>query len=301
MGTARFGKVLTAMVTPFSDGGDLDLDGAAALARWLVAQGNDGLVLAGTTGEAPTLTDDEKVALWRAVRDAVDVPLLAGSGSYDTRHSVELSRRAAETGVDGLLVVSPYYNRPPQAGIEAHFRAVAAATDLPVVMYDVPSRTARAIAVDTIVRLATEVPNIVGLKDARGNPGEAARIVAGAPHDFDLYSGDDSLTLALLAVGAVGVVGVCTHWSAGLHAEMIAAHGKGDVEAAREINARLGPSFAVETSETWVHTGAAKAALELLGRPAGPCRLPLPPLGDDVRSAVRRVLDGLGLTEPAAP
>ena len=301
MGTARFGKVLTAMVTPFSDGGDLDLDGAAALARWLVAQGNDGLVLAGTTGEAPTLTDDEKVALWRAVRDAVDVPLLAGSGSYDTRHSVELSRRAAETGVDGLLVVSPYYNRPPQAGIEAHFRAVAAATDLPVVMYDVPSRTARAIAVDTIVRLATEVPNIVGLKDARGNPGEGARIVAGAPHDFDLYSGDDSLTLALLAVGAVGVVGVCTHWSAGLHAEMIAAHGKGDVEAAREINARLGPSFAVETSETWVHTGAAKAALELLGRPAGPCRLPLPPLGDDVRSAVRRVLDGLGLTEPAAP
>ncbi|HKE73803.1 MAG TPA: 4-hydroxy-tetrahydrodipicolinate synthase [Acidimicrobiales bacterium] len=301
MGTARFGKVLTAMVTPFTDGGDLDLDGAAALARWLVAQGNDGLVLAGTTGEAPTLTDDEKVALWRAVRDAVDVPLLAGSGSYDTRHSVELSRRAAETGVDGLLVVSPYYNRPPQAGIEAHFRAVAAATDLPVVMYDVPSRTARAIAVDTIVRLATEVPNIVGLKDARGNPGEAARIVAGAPHDFDLYSGDDSLTLALLAVGAVGVVGVCTHWSAGLHAEMIAAHGKGDIEAAREINARLGPSFAVETSETWVHTGAAKAALELLGRPAGPCRLPLPPLGDDVRSAVRRVLDGLGLTEPAAP
>jgi 4-hydroxy-tetrahydrodipicolinate synthase len=289
------------MVTPFTDGGDLDLDGAAALARWLVAQGNDGLVLAGTTGEAPTLADDEKVALWRAVRDAVDVPLLAGSGSYDTRHSVELSRRAAETGVDGLLVVSPYYNRPPQAGIEAHFRAVAAATDLPVVMYDVPSRTARAIAVDTIVRLATEVPNIVGLKDARGNPGEAARIVAGAPHDFDLYSGDDSLTLALLAVGAVGVVGVCTHWSAGLHAEMIAAHGKGDIEAAREINARLGPSFAVETSETWVHTGAAKAALELLGRPAGPCRLPLPPLGDDVRSAVRRVLEGLGLTEPAAP
>src|SRR5262245_34533147 len=301
MGSARFGKVLTAMVTPFTDAGDLDLDGAAALARWLVAQGNDGLVLAGTTGEAPTLTDDEKVALWRAVRDAVDVPLLAGSGSYDTRHTVELSQRAAETGVDGLLVVSPYYNRPPQAGIEAHFRAVAAATDLPVVMYDVPSRTARAIAVDTIVRLATEVPTIVGLKDARGNPGEAARIVAGAPHDFDLYSGDDSLTLALLAVGAVGVVGVCTHWSAGLHAEMIAAHGKGDIDAAREINARLGPSFAVETSETWVHTGAAKAALELLGRPAGPCRLPLPPLGDDVRSAVRRVLDGLGLTEPAAP
>src|SRR5262245_64105074 len=146
MGIARFGRVLTAMVTPFHEDGSLDADGAAALARWLVAQGNDGLVVAGTTGEAPTLSDDEKVELWRAVRAAVDVPLLAGSGSNDTRHTVELSRRAAETGVDGLLVVSPYYNRPPQAGIEAHFRAVAAATDLPAVMYDVPSRTARAIA-----------------------------------------------------------------------------------------------------------------------------------------------------------
>jgi 4-hydroxy-tetrahydrodipicolinate synthase len=297
MGMARFGKVLTAMVTPFHEDGRLDLDGAAALARWLVDQGCDGLVLAGTTGEAPTLSDDEKVELWRAVRAAVDVPLLAGSGSNDTRHSVELSRRAAATGVDGLLAVSPYYNRPPQAGIDAHFRSIAAATDLPVVMYDVPSRTARAIAVDTIVRLATEVPNIVGLKDARGNPGEAARIVAGAPHDFDLYSGDDSLTLALLAVGAVGVVGVCTHWSAGLHAEMIAAHGKGDVEAAREINARLVPSFSVETGPTWVQSTAVKVALAALGQPAGPLRLPLPPPSDGARAAVAHVLQELGLVD----
>jgi 4-hydroxy-tetrahydrodipicolinate synthase len=300
MGSARFGKVLTAMVTPFTDGGGLDLDGAAALARWLVAQGNDGLVLAGTTGEAPTLSDDEKVAVWQAVREAVDVPLLAGSGSYDTRHAIALSERAAATGVDGLLVVSPYYNRPPQAGLDAHFRAVAAATDLPVVMYDVPSRTGRALSVDTIVRLANEVPTIVGLKDARGKPNEAAEIVARAPDDFDLYSGDDGLTLALLAVGAVGVVGVCTHWSAGLHAEMIAAHDKGDLALAREINARLGPSFAVETSDTWVHTSAAKAALALLGQPAGPCRLPLPPLGDDVRAAVGRVLRDLGMLDATA-
>jgi len=292
---ARFGNVLTAMVTPFRDDGVLDLDGAAALAQWLVAQGNDGLVVAGTTGEAPTLSDDEKVELWRAVRAAVDVPLLAGSGSNDTRHTVELSQRAAETGVDGLLVVSPYYNRPPQAGIEAHFRAVADAVDLPIVMYDVPSRTARGMTVDTIVRLATEVPGIAGLKDARGNPAEAARIVDRAPDDFDLYSGDDGLTLPLLAVGAVGVVGVATHWSAGPHAEMIAAHDKGDLQRAREINARLGPSYAVETSATWVHTSAAKAALAILGQPAGPVRLPLAPLGDDVRAAVARVLDDLGL------
>ena len=294
MGTARFGKVLTAMVTPFRDDGALDLDGAAALARWLVAQGNDGLVVAGTTGEAPTLSDDEALELWRAVRAAVDVPLLAGTGSNDTRHTIALSQRAAETGVDGLLVVSPYYNRPTQAGLEAHYRAVAAAVDLPVVVYDVPVRTGRALSVDTTVRLANEVPTIVGLKDARGNVQEAAEIIAGAPDDFDVYSGDTGLTLPLLSVGAVGVVGVSTHWSAGLNAEMIAAFEKGDVVAAREINARLLPSFAVESSPTWVHTASVKAALEMLGQPAGPMRLPLPPLDDDVRAAVRTVLDGLG-------
>jgi 4-hydroxy-tetrahydrodipicolinate synthase len=294
MGTARFGKVLTAMATPFHEDGTLDLEGAATLARWLVSQGNDGLVVAGTTGEAPTLSDDEKVELWRAVRAAVDVPLVAGTGSNDTRHTIGLSQRAAETGVDGLLLVTPYYNRPPQAGIEAHFRAAAAAVDLPIVMYDVPIRTARTMTVDTIVRLATEVPTIVGLKDARGNPGEAARIVASAPDDFDVYSGDDGLTLPLLAVGAVGVVGVATHWSAGLHAEMIAAHDKGDLHAAREINARLGASFAVETGPTWVQASAVKAALAALGQPAGTVRLPLPPLDEAVRVAVRRVLVDLG-------
>lgn len=294
MGTARFGKVLTAMVTPFRDDGSLDVDGAAALARWLVAQGNDGLVVAGTTGEAPTLTDDEAVELWRTVRAAVDVPLVAGTGSNDTRHTIGMSHLAAETGVDGLLVVSPYYNRPPQAGIEAHFRAVAAAVDLPIMVYDVPARTGRALTVDTIVRLANEVPSIVALKDARGNVQESAEIVAGVPDDFDVYSGDTGLTLPLLSVGAVGIVGVSTHWTAGLNAEMIAAFEKGDIVAAREINARLLPSFAVESGATWVQTSAVKAALEILGQPGGTMRLPLPPLDDDVRAAVRTVLDGLG-------
>jgi len=294
MGTARFGKVLSAMVTPFRDDGSLDLDGAAELARWLVAQGNDGLVVAGTTGEAPTLSNDEVADLWRAVRAAVDVPLVAGTGSNDTRHTIGMSQLAAETGVDALLVVSPYYNRPPQAGIEAHFRAVAAAVDLPIMVYDVPARTGRALTVDTIVRLANDVPSIVALKDARGNVQEAAEIIAGAPDDFDVYSGDTGLTLPLLSVGAVGIVGVSTHWSAGLNAEMIAAYEKGDVVAAREINAKLLPSFAVETGPTWVQTSAVKAALEILGQPGGTMRLPLPPLDDDVRAAVRTVLDGLG-------
>ena len=298
MGTARFGKVLTAMVTPFHDDGSLDLDGAAALARWLVAQGNDGLVIAGTTGEAPTLSDDETVELWRAVRAAVDVPLLAGTGSNDTRHTIGLSQRAAETGVDGLLVVSPYYNRPPQAGIEAHFRAVAAATDLPIVMYDVPTRTGRAMAVDTIVRLATEVPTIVGLKDARGNPGEAAAIVAGAPDDFDVYSGDDGLTLPLLAVGAVGVIGVATHWTrrAARRDDRRPRQGRRRRAHARSTPACV-PSFEVEVGPTWVHTSAAKAAMAA-PRPAGGPGAPAPAAARRrrPRRGRRACSTGLGLT-----
>jgi 4-hydroxy-tetrahydrodipicolinate synthase len=292
--TARFGTVLTAMVTPFDDDGRLDVDAAVRLAKWLVDNGNDGLVLAGTTGESPVVTDDEKVELWRAVAEAVTVPVVAGSGSNDTHHTVELTKAAESVGAAGALIVTPYYSRPSQAGIEAHYRALAAAVDLPIMVYDVPARTGRALAVDTMVRLANEVPTIVSLKDARGNVQEAAEIIAGAPDDFDVYSGDTGLTLPLLSVGAVGVVGVSTHWSAALNAEMIAAFEKGDVVAARAINARLLPSFAVESSPTWVHTASVKAALEMLGQPAGPMRLPLPPLDDDVRAAVRTVLDGLG-------
>ena len=297
MGSARFGRVLTAMVTPFHDSGSLDPKGAAELARWLVAHGSDGLVLAGTTGEAPTLTDDEKVELWTAVRSAVDVPLVAGSGSNDTRHSVELSVRAAECGVDALLVVVPYYNRPPQAGIAAHMRAVAGATDLPVVMYDVPIRTGRPMSVDTIVQLANEVTNIVGIKDARTNPAEAARIVADAPDSFDVYSGDDASTLPLLAVGAVGLVGVATHWTGSHFTEMIAAFDKGDHEQAREINARLLDSFAYESTDLWQHATGVKTLLGELGLPSGPCRLPMAPAPDEARSRAREIIAALGVSK----
>jgi 4-hydroxy-tetrahydrodipicolinate synthase len=295
MGSARFGKVLTAMATPFAADGSLDTAGAASVGRWLVDHGSDGLVLAGTTGEAPTLGDDEKVALWESVRTAVDVPLLAGAGSNDTRHSVELAGRAAATGVDGLLIVTPYYNRPPPAGIEAHFRAVADATELPVVLYDVPSRTGRRIDTDALIRLAREVPTIVGLKDAAGDPGTTARVIAEAGEDFDVYSGDDAVTLALLGVGAVGVIGVATHWAGDLFAEMIGAFDKGDLSTARQLNARLAPSFAVEVGPSWVQTTAAKAALAALGVHDGPLRLPLPPVSDEARDAIRRVLTDLGL------
>lgn len=298
MGKARFGTVVTAMATPFGHDGSLDLDGAAHLARWLVAHGSDGLVLAGTTGEAPTLSDDEKVALWTAVRGAVDVPLLAGAGSNDTRHTVELVERAAATEVDGLLIVTPYYNRPPQAGIEAHFRAVAAASPLPIVLYDVPARTGRRIDTEVLLRLAAEVPTIVGLKDAAGDPGTTAQLIARAGDDLIVYSGDDALTLQLLAVGAVGVIGVATHWAGELFAEMIAAFERGDLAAARDANARLGPSCAVETGPNWVQTSAVKAALSELGVHDGPLRLPLPDVSDEARAAMHDVLARLGGSAP---
>lgn len=294
MATARFGRVLTAMVTPFDARGELDLDGAVVLARWLIAHGSEGLVLAGTTGEAPTLTDDEKVELWTTVRAAVDVPLLAGTGSNDTRHTCGLSARAAATGVDGLLVVTPYYNRPSQAGIEAHFRAVAAASDLPMVVYDIPGRTGRKIETDLLLRLAHEVATIVGVKDAAGNPGETARLIAEAPADFGVWSGDDPMTLPLLAVGAVGVIGTATHWCGEVTAEMVAAFGKGDVDRAQELNASLFESYAYESREIAQFALAVKVALRALGLPGGPCRLPIGPEPDGLEAEARGMLERLG-------
>lgn len=295
MVSPRFGRVLTAMVTPFHDDGSLDLDGAVTLARWLVQHGNDGLVIAGTTGEAPTLTDDEKVELWTAVRAAVDVPLIAGTGSNDTRHTCGLSERAAATGVDGLLVVTPYYNRPSQAGLDAHFRAVAGATDLPVVLYDIPGRTGRKVATELLVRLANEVATIVGIKDAAGNPGETARVIAAAPDDFDVWSGDDAMTLPLLAVGAVGVIGTGTHWFGEVMSELISAFTKGDHERARELNASLFDSYAYQSREIAQFALAVKVLLRVLGQPAGPCRLPIGPEPEGLEADAQRVLQGLGL------
>jgi 4-hydroxy-tetrahydrodipicolinate synthase len=280
-----WGAVLTAMVTPFDDDGALDLDAAATLARWLADHGNDGLVVAGTTGEAPVLSDGEKLDLWRAVSEAVTIPIIAGTGTNNTAETMELTRRATDTGVAGALLVGPYYNRPPQSGIEAHFRAVADATKLPVMVYDVPGRTGRRIEHDVLVRLVHDVRNVIALKDATGDPPAAARLMADAP-DLAIYSGDDSLTLPLLAVGAIGVVGVATHWAAPEFGEMIAAFDKGDVVRARKINAQLLESYAYENSDTCVFSQAAKAMMRTLGVPVGECRLPLgrAPAGTDERA-----------------
>ena len=292
---ARFGKVLTAMVTPFGDDGSLDVDGAAELARWLVANGNDGLVVAGTTGEAPTLTHDEQIDLIGAVASAVDVPVVAGAGSNDTAAAVELTERSTEVGADGILLVAPYYNRPSQAGLAQHFRTVAAATDLPVVIYDIPVRTGRKVDTATLLELAHGVDNVVALKDAAGDPAETAALITQAPADFEVYSGDDSLNLALLAVGAVGFISVAAHWSGAEHAEMVAAFEKGEVAAAREINASLIPSYDYETGLAAPNPIPAKAMMRLLGLPVGRCRPPMDVEPDGLAEAAAEVLAGTRL------
>lgn len=286
---ARFGEVITAMATPFDGSGALDIDGAVTLARHLADHGSDGLVVAGTTGEAPTLSDREHLDLAKAVCEAVTVPVIVGTGSNDTAHAIEMTRTMAGVGAEAVLVVSPYYNRPPQSGLEAHFRAVAAATPLPVVVYDVPSRTGRRIATDVVIRLGRDVANIVAFKDATGDPPATAKVVASTPDDFEVYSGDDSLTLALLAVGAVGVIGVVTHWCGVEFGEMIASFTKGDVNHAREINARLIESYEFSNTDESVFSMSVKAMLRTLGLPAGECRLPLGPAPAGVEDRAREV------------
>ena len=281
MSPRHFGAVLSAMVTPFDDQGRLDLDAARRLARWLVEHGNDGLVVAATTGEASALDDAERRDLLRAVSEAVTVPVLAGTGSSDTRHAIALTREAGSLGAAGVLVVSPYYSRPPQAGIEAHFRAVAEATRLPVMLYDVPLRTGRRIDEAVLLRLFREVPNLVAFKDATGDPAAAAALVAAAGAQFDLYSGDDALTLPLLAAGAVGVVGTTTHWTGPWMRRMIQAFHAGRPDEARALDARMIPSYRYVNSDDCVFPMAIKAMLATLDQPVGNCRLPLPPAPPD--------------------
>jgi 4-hydroxy-tetrahydrodipicolinate synthase len=287
---SRFGRVITAMVTPFDADGALDLDGARRLARWLQDNGNDGLVVAGTTGEAPVLTDDERLALFAAVVEAVSIPVIAGTGTNDTAHSVHMTQEAAKLGVAGALVVAPYYNRPPQSGIYGHIRAVAESSPLPVVVYDIPVRTGRKISSATLLKLASDVPNVIALKDAAGNPGETAAVIAAAPQGFEVYSGDDAMTLPLLSVGAVGVIGVATHWTAPEHQLMFDAWERGDVAQARRINQGLLASFAYETGDESPNPIPSKVMMNLLGVPVGQCRLPMGAPADFVIERARAVL-----------
>nr|WP_294694113.1 4-hydroxy-tetrahydrodipicolinate synthase [uncultured Friedmanniella sp.] len=293
-----FGRLLTAMVTPFTADGVLDLDGAAALATYLVDDlGNDGLVLSGTTGESPTTTDAEKADLLRVVLEAVGdrAAVLSGVGTFATAHTLELARQAAEVGAHGLLAVTPYYSRPPQAGLLAHFRALADATDVPVMVYDHPGRAAVPLGRDTLLRLA-EHPRIVAVKDATGDP--VATSVITAATDLAYYSGDDPMTLPLLSVGAVGVVGTSTHFSGRGTREMIEAHLAGDPARALELHRQLLPIFTGVFATQGVIL--VKAGLALQGRPVGDVRLPLVPATAAETEALARCLTAAGLPASTA-
>ena len=268
-----FGRVLTAMVTPFAGDGSLDLNAAAGLASYLVDQlGNDGLVISGTTGESPTTSDAEKADLLRVVIDSVGdrATILAGVGTFNTEHTVELAATAAKLGASGLLVVTPYYSKPPQAGILEHFRQVAEATDVPVMLYDIPGRAGVAIATDTTLRLA-EHPRIVAVKDAKGDLTASSRVIAQS--ELAYYSGDDAMTLPLLSIGAVGVVGTSTHFSAAGTKQMIEAYLAGDVATALRLHQQLLPIY----TGIFAAQGCilVKAGLKLQGRDVGGLRSPL--------------------------
>ena len=285
------GVMLTAMVTPFTDDGALDVAGAQRLAVHLVdVLGNDGLVVNGTTGEAPTTTDAEKATVIRAVKEAVGdrARVIAGVGTYDTAHSVHLAREAAAAGADGLLVVSPYYSRPPQAGLLHHFRTVADATDLPVITYDIPKRTGVAIEVETLVRLA-EHPRIVANKDAKGDLDAAQWAMTRC--DLGWYSGDDILNLPLLAVGANGFISVVGHVVADRIRRMAEVFHAGDVCEAIGMNRALLPVYSgMFRTQGVILT---KAALRLQGLPAGPVRSPLvDATADQVEQLERDLRDG---------
>jgi 4-hydroxy-tetrahydrodipicolinate synthase len=270
--TAPFGRLITAMVTPFASDGSIDWDGVARLAVHLADHGHDAIAVNGTTGEAPTTKSSEKLEIIKVVKSAVGsrVKVLSGAGDNETSYTVEQAKRSADAGADGLLIVAPYYNKPPQAGIEAHFKAVAATTDLPIMMYDIPGRTGVEIESETIIRLF-EVPNIVALKDAKGNLAATSDVIARS--GIPVYSGDDILNLPFLSIGAVGFVSVCGHTVGNELKAMLDAWFAGDTARALEIHQKLIPVF----KGTFKTQGAilTKAAMNLMGLPGGTTRLPL--------------------------
>ncbi len=284
-----FGRVITAMVTPFHEDGSVNYEGAAELARHLVANGSDGLVVAGSTGEAATMTAEEKLKLFEVVLEAVGdrASIIAGTGSNDTMASVKFTQAAEKVGVHGALVVGPYYNKPTQEGFYQHFKTIAEATSLPIMLYNVPGRTASNIAPETVARLA-EIPNIVAIKEASGNIEQATEIIRVTPADFKVYSGDDAMTLPLLAVGGEGIVSVAGHVVGNQIQAMIQAFLAGDIKKAQEINLAILPVFKAMFIVT--NPIPVKTSVGLLGLPAGPLRLPLTAADDAVVAKLKAVL-----------
>ncbi len=288
----RFGAVATAMVTPFKEDLSLDLDRAQEVSAWLFERGSDSLVVAGTTGEGATLNDQEKVDLWRATVQAAEGrgSIIAGTGTYDTAHSIHLTKEAEKAGCDAALVLAPYYNKPPQSGLYEHFKAVAAATSLPVILYNIPGRTAVKISNETILRLA-EIDNIIGVKDATADLVAAAELGEAAP-DFEIISGEDALTFPLVCLGGTGVIAVTSHVAGERMRQMVELAATGDVASARKIHFELLPLYRglfITTSPIPV-----KAAMGLMGQPVGPPRLPLVPATDDEVGRIRKALEDGG-------
>jgi 4-hydroxy-tetrahydrodipicolinate synthase len=291
------GHVLTAIVTPFHEDGSVNLEKFSELAAYLVENGSDGLVVAGTTGESPTLTDEEKVELWAAAVEAVGdrATVIAGTGTYSTAHSVHLTERAHELGVDGLLVVTPYYNKPPARGIVEHFKAVAGASDKPIVVYNIPGRVVVNVEPETIAELA-EIPTVRAVKQANADLEQARRIVVEA--GLDLYAGDDDLIYPFLELGGVGGVCVHTHLVGRQVKEMIRRYRDGDADRARALDEEVRP--ALEILKVVVNPIAIKAALNMLGHEVGGVRLPLVEASDAEKARIRDALARLGALAPAA-
>jgi 4-hydroxy-tetrahydrodipicolinate synthase len=291
------GEVLTAAVTPFKDDGSIDFERFRELAQYLVESGSDGLVVAGTTGESPTLSDDERLELFRVAVDTLNgrATVVAGTGTYSTAHSVHLTREAHELGVDGFLVVTPYYNKPPPRGIVEHFRAIADVSDKPIIVYNIPGRVVINIEPETIVELA-EIPTVRAVKQANDDVVQARRIVEET--DLDLYAGDDNIVFPLLEAGGIGGVCVHTHVVGPQVKEMVRAFRDGDVETARRIDHELEPAY--ELLKVQTNPIAIKAALNLLGHQVGGLRLPLVEANESEVAQVRDCLERLRLLTPAA-
>jgi 4-hydroxy-tetrahydrodipicolinate synthase len=292
--TGRFGSVVTAMVTPFRQDHALDLDRAQELASWLVENGSDAVVVAGSTGESPTITHKEKSELFRAVGEAIRGrgKLICGTGTYSTAETLELTQAAEDANADGLLVVTPYYNKPPQRGLIAHFEHIAEATELPIIAYNIPGRTATRIEHDTLLTLSHK-ENIVAVKDSTGDFQGISRLISDAPDGFEVYSGDDWATFGYVCLGAVGVVSVGSHLVGMQIRQMIDLIETGDVPAARKIHEALSPLFnALFVTSNPIPL---KAALQMVGRPCGEPRLPLVPATPDERERVRKALEDAGL------
>lgn len=295
----NFGRILTAMVTPFNEKGEVDFEKVQELVNHLIATGTEGIVVAGTTGESPTLSADEKVALYRKVVEVVNgrIPVIAGTGSNNTLASVELTKKAEAAGVNGIMLVVPYYNKPSQEGLYQHFKTIAEATSLPVMLYNIPGRSSVNMMPDTIIRLS-KIDNIVCVKEASGNLDAMAKIIEETDDSFSLYSGDDGLTLPVLAIGGVGVVSVAAHVIGNEMQEMIQAFVKGDLKQASSLHRQLLPI--IKSLFAAPSPAPVKAALQLKGLDCGSLRLPLLPLNEVELETLKNALQPVLQNEKVA-